>query len=264
MFDTGTQPPVTSNVTITNHTSVDTLTNITTTNITINNITFMNVSTNAINTDAVSIRSLLFQLCWILRYYQEFEPTNTASPLELLINMILIPVQFTTAAWLKINDYTLGQYPLPNDLSTTVSIVSRKQRAMVEPWTVYSFFGIVSFLLMYELGILLWALMVTPNDRMPVISDFPEIDIADKTAQGHAYKMLASNRTDLADEEDSILSDRIGHLSADHTDLISAFKGTTLVANFDHSRQRWQIKEVTKYGSRSLNAFETNDENDRL
>jgi hypothetical protein len=133
-------------------------------------------SDNAIMVDAV-----LYDLGWVLRLYHDLFPSDTKTPINLLQNILIIPIHFSTAAW----EYTnatfasnpiateLGLFALPTDLARSVSGARRSPRVMAVPWSVYVFISTASMLLLYGLAILLWIMAQT--QAFPNSSGFAEL-----------------------------------------------------------------------------------------
>jgi hypothetical protein len=134
--------------------------------------------------DLYMVESLLYQLGWVLRLYMDDFPADKKTPTDLLISMVVIPIQFSTAAWQKINasiakispQSTL--YALPSDQVTTVSTVRRTARVMAVPWSVYGFVAVMGAVFLYTWALFVW--IMWKGEEIPHISDFPELDFASK------------------------------------------------------------------------------------
>jgi hypothetical protein len=134
--------------------------------------------------DLYMVQSLLYQLGWVLRLYMDDFPADAQTPTDLLKSMVVIPIQFSTAAWQKINA-SWGEifpqstrYALPSDLVTTVSTVHRTARVMAVPWSVYCFVGVLGAVFLYTCVLFVW--IMWKGEKIPHISDFPELDFASK------------------------------------------------------------------------------------
>ena len=147
------------------------------------------VNSSLQNPDLYMVESLLYQLGWVLRLYMDFFPADSKTPTDLLKSMVVIPIQFSTAAWQKINASWEELFPhstlyaLPSDLVTTVSTVRRTARVMAVPWSVYTFIGVLGTVFLYTCTLFVW--IMCKGEKIPHISDFPELDFASKITQPH-------------------------------------------------------------------------------
>jgi hypothetical protein len=151
------------------------------------------------------VESLLYQLGWILRLYMDVFPADTKPPTDPLESMVVIPIQFSTAAWKKINSSWGSLFPnwtsyaLPADLVTSVSTVRRTARVMAVPWSVYTFVGVLSAVYLYSLGLFLW--LMWQREDIPHISDFAELDFASKVTKPY-LEMRSLNGNENADSKE--------------------------------------------------------------
>jgi hypothetical protein len=149
---------------------------------------FLNLFTPKVNDtsdNAVMVDALLVQLGWLLRLYQDDFGDDQESPVNFLRDMLIIPIQFTTAAWQFANataEYFPGLYALPSDLITTASAARVTARVMATPWTVYVFISVASVLYVWGASVLCWVLfwLKTPS---PNTSGFLEVDVSSKMAR---------------------------------------------------------------------------------
>jgi len=157
------------------------------------------------NPDLYMVQSLLYQLNWVLRLYMDDFPADSKTPTDLLKSMAVIPIQFSTAAWQKINSTWGNSFPnsnsyaLPPDLVTRVSTVRRTPRVMAVPWSVYTFVGILSAVYLYTLTLFLW--LMWQREEIPHISDFVELDFASKIIKPY-LEMQSLSGTENADSKE--------------------------------------------------------------
>lgn len=139
--------------------------------------------------DSDTVSTTLSSLGWALRLYTEVFPSNVRSPTEILQDMLLVPILFSTAAWQLTNvtyqnKSSSGAYALPADLETTVSKANRTSRVLAIPWSVDAFVAITSGLLVYSFAVLLWIWACKGN--LPNRSGFMELDFASKVRDAAA------------------------------------------------------------------------------
>jgi hypothetical protein len=140
--------------------------------------------------DTASVSALNFQLGWALRLYRDVYPSDTKTTLTLLQNMLLIPIQFSIAAWQYANattfrNFTASGLPppsifaLPDELDGKVVVGAKSiPRVAAVPWSVYTFIGGGSALLLYVAAILWWILI--QKELIPNGSGFAELMFASK------------------------------------------------------------------------------------
>jgi hypothetical protein len=137
--------------------------------------------------DNIMIEALQFQLTYIMRQRQDQYTDNQAAILNLLHGILAVPIQLSAFAWyaanlsVSANNSNTGLYAIPEDLQTIAQAVYPTDRLMAsDPWTVYTFIGIVSFLLLWSnslFGFLYWQNAMVPNTSL-----FSEIDICSKSS----------------------------------------------------------------------------------
>lgn len=170
-------------------------------------LTLAGINSSRSNPDLYMVESLLYQLGWVLRLYMDFFPSDSKTPTDLLKSMVVIPIQFSTAAWQKINASwgnifpNSTSYALPPDLVTRVSTVRRTARVMAVPWSVYTFVGVLGAVYLYTLTLFLW--LMWQREEIPHISDFAELDFASKITKPH-LEMHSLNVNENAEETSSL------------------------------------------------------------
>jgi hypothetical protein len=168
-------------------------------------LTSAGINSSQPNPDLYMVESLLYQLCWVLRLYMDVFPADSKTPTDLLKSMVVIPIQFSTAAWQKINSSwgnifpNSTSYALPPDLVTSVSTVRRTARVMAVPWSVYTFVGVLSAVYLYALTLFLW--LMWQREEIPHISDFAELDFASKITTPY-QEMHSLNGNENADSKE--------------------------------------------------------------
>jgi hypothetical protein len=147
----------------------------------------MTIGSGSTTDDNTMIEALLFQLTYIMRQRQDQYADNQAALLNLLRGMLAVPIQLSAFAWyaanlsVSANNSNTGLYAIPEDLQTIAEAVYRTDRLMaIDPWTVYTFIGIVSFLLIWSNS--LFALLYWQNAVVPNTSLFSEIDVCSKSS----------------------------------------------------------------------------------
>lgn len=147
-------------------------------------------------TDAEMVNALLSETGWALRVYRyEFEH-STQLPLDLLRGFLLIPLQFSTTAWMWVNSTqqyrNMTDFALPPELETTASPAEIVYRAIAKPWTVGLFIAAVSGLLIWCYCLL--AYILVRGTAAPNCSSFVELDVTSKSSHSLKYEQL----TDMA------------------------------------------------------------------
>lgn len=131
---------------------------------------------------------MLIQLGWLLRLYQDDFSDDRESPVNFLRDMLIIPIQFSTAAWQFANataPFLAGRFALPEDMVTTASAARMTPRVMATPWSVYVFISVASVLYLWGASVLCWVLKQKPIS--PNTSGFLEVDICSKSARLSNY-----------------------------------------------------------------------------
>jgi len=133
------------------------------------------------------IEALQFQLTYIMRQRQDQYADNKAAIPNLLHGLLAVPIQLSAFAWyaanfsVPANNSNTGLYAIPEDLQTIAEAVYPTDRLMaIYSLTVYTFIGIVSFLLLWSnslFALLYWQKAVVPNTSL-----FSEIDICSKSS----------------------------------------------------------------------------------
>jgi hypothetical protein len=142
----------------------------------------LNSSGSNSSDNTVQADSVLFNLGWISRLYEDYFPENKLGPQTLLQGFLAIPIQFGTTALQYINATHSNEgntFALSPSLETTASSADSVYRALAAPWTVYLYISLV--LLSVTWSIFLFLLLIFGNtSAIPNLSNFPEIDIASK------------------------------------------------------------------------------------
>jgi hypothetical protein len=165
-----------------------------------------NPGSNATSDDAVMVNSLMFELGWYLRLFEDQFNGAGQVPLNLLQNFLTIPIQFSTTA-LQFSNTTLqailpgsGIFAMPSYLEATASGAQITPRFTGQFWTVCTFIAICSVLVLWAGCILGWILFnKTPLSTDP--SAFPEWDIVSKSGCDAGPGSTPSTLPDLAQEK---------------------------------------------------------------
>src|SRR2546423_14670306 len=147
----------------------------------------LNATSNGTSDDTAMANALVFQLCWVLRLYQDNFPSTKQNPLDILRGFLSVPFVFSTVVWVYANITVSTQLaagamaiPLPRDLETTASPADASFRAIAEPRTVHVFSAAVAILVL--LGWYLLAMTLIRKTVAPNASSFLEIDVSSKSA----------------------------------------------------------------------------------
>lgn len=143
-------------------------------------------SNNTAAFDVISVAKSIMDITWILELYHEDYRDDPQTPVNFLRDMLMIPIQFSTAVWLYANVTTEsipqlakeGLYALPSDLETIAYAAHMTPRVMATPWTVYVFMGVSSALYLWGASALYW--MLRQQYVPPITSSFMEVDISSK------------------------------------------------------------------------------------
>jgi hypothetical protein len=131
--------------------------------------------------DAIMVDAMVHDVGWGLRLYHDLFSSDTKTPVDLLQNMLIIPIHFSTGAWEYVNstyatDPTIAKqalFALPDNLNRTVSGARRSPRVMAVPWSVYVFVAVTGVLFVYGFAILLWIML--QKQAFPNSSGFAEL-----------------------------------------------------------------------------------------
>ena len=137
------------------------------------------------------MQSVMFQLGWYLRLYQDRFPDDQKNPLALLQNFISIPLLFAVTAlqWSNATcELDPGQqgctnFSMPDNLQTTASPATIDPRFLGELWPIALFMGIGSLVLLWHGAILAW-IILHPSPLRHVPSDFPDEDTISPVGSG--------------------------------------------------------------------------------
>jgi hypothetical protein len=141
--------------------------------------------------DTFMMQSVMFQLGWYLRLYQDRFTDDQKNPLALLQNFISIPLLFTVTAlqWanatceLDPRQQGCTDFSMPDNLRTTASPATIDPRFLGEPWPVALFMGIGSLVLLWH-GAILALIILHPSPLRHVPSDFPDKDTISPIGSG--------------------------------------------------------------------------------
>jgi len=165
-----------------------------------------NPGSNDTSDNAVMVNSVMFELGWYLRLYEDQFNGAGQVPLNLLQNFLMIPIQFSTTA-LQFSNATLqailpgsGIFAMPSYLEATASGAQITPRFIGQFWTVCTFIAICSVLVLWAGCILGWILF----NGTPMLTDpsaFPEWDIVSKSGRDTEHGSTRSTLPDLAQEK---------------------------------------------------------------
>jgi hypothetical protein len=113
-----------------------------------------------------------YGLGWLLRMYQDDFRDYEDGALRIIRGFLAIPLQFSTEIWQQASLSTL-----PQDLKVTAQLSRVSYRAIIQPWTVYAFAGMVAVVMVWGGGCLVWCMR---GPWVPNSSYFPEVDITSK------------------------------------------------------------------------------------
>lgn len=132
-----------------------------------------------------------FGLAWLLRVYLEQFETYENGGMELLEGFLAVSFQFNTLMW-----STLDFQSLPDNMKTKATLQKVSYRAMIPPWTVWTFSAMAFIILSWSIGCLIWVCAYGPYS--PNTSMFPEIDITSKSSSQNLSR--ANYRTERSEE----------------------------------------------------------------
>ena len=113
---------------------------------------------------------------WILRLYKDNYPEDRHSALNLLRGFLIVPIQFSTIAWLS------DMRSMPSDMRTKASLAQVEFRAMTKRWTLIIFCVLVALIAIWNIVCMIWVCFKGPYS--PNSSLFPEIDVVSKCRTG--------------------------------------------------------------------------------
>lgn len=151
---------------------------------------YLTPDANSTSYNAITIETGLFNMGLTLRMYKDLFTNDDETPRGLLINLILLPIHFSTSGWhfansseANKNDGTPRAYlPVPDETNSTAAAASIVPRVASAPWTVYIFIVLSGTILLYSIAILAWASLKS-NHNPPNTSSFSEIDFASKSIE---------------------------------------------------------------------------------
>ena len=129
----------------------------------------------------------------ILRLYRATYSSYIDGGVYLLRSLIAVPFQFSTA----IREFG-NPNQMPDDNKVTAALSVSAYRALIEPWTVWTFAFLSLFLTLWSIALLLWMSLVGPYS--PNMSFFPEIDITSKSTAHPTDNGTAHPDLEIADK----------------------------------------------------------------
>ena len=161
---------------------------------------------DATSDNAVMANSLMYELGWYLRLYEDQFNGAGQVPLNLLQNFLTIPIQFSTTA-LQFSNATLeailpesGTFAMPSYLEATASGAQITPRFIGQLWTVCTFIAICNVLVLWAGCILGWILF----NKTRLLTDpsaFPEWDIVSKSGCDTEHGSTRTTLPGLAQEK---------------------------------------------------------------
>lgn len=137
-------------------------------------------NSNATDDATEQTNAVLFQFGFFLRLYQDYFVGDVQGPINLLRGFITVPYQFGTAAWQLIYsaNNSSSLLALPLDLQTTASIATFQNRALADPWTVYTFIAATGSMVLCATLIIFYIWVQGPPP--PNTSSIGDIDLTSK------------------------------------------------------------------------------------
>lgn len=130
---------------------------------------------NATYSYSASRFAFAYGLGYLLRLYTSNYASFQDGGVYLLRSVIAVPFQFATA---------MRQHGcvnrMPPENTVTVTLSRSSYRAIIDSWTVWTFFWLSFIHIFYCIGFLLWMGLWGPHT--PNLSAFPEIDITSKSS----------------------------------------------------------------------------------
>jgi hypothetical protein len=161
---------------------------------------------DATSDDAVMVNSLMFELGWYLRLYEDQFNGAGQVPLNLLQNFLTIPIQFSTTALQYVNASlqnvaSPGTFAMPSYLEASASGAQITPRFIGQLWTVCTFIAVSSVLVSWAGCILGWIIFFNKDPLLTDPSAFPEWDIVSKSGCDAEHGSTRSTLSGLAQEE---------------------------------------------------------------
>jgi hypothetical protein len=141
------------------------------------------------------VNAFQFELGFYLRLENDDFPNDQQSPLQILRNVITVPLQFSTTALLYMNA-TIGGFDIPDAMQSTASAALGRWRWKAQLWTVATWIGVAGTLLLSSGTMILWILF---QDLVEAKSTaFPSIDKVSLAGFGCTFSDSKITLADLA------------------------------------------------------------------